>query len=171
MVRYLKPRTGVPVFSPAEIMRLASEVNGKLGPAFDWTVVSDGSEVSVGGLRLRFSRTDHPGETLAVRGDDEDGASFGYSADTGPGWSLSELGTDLGLVLCEATLPKERERQVQHLSARQAGVSAKAARARRLVLTHLQPGVDPDRSRAEAAATFGQPVETATLHQTYEVRP
>jgi len=51
---------------------------------------------------------------------------------------------------------------LKHLSARQAGVSARAAGAGRLVITHLEPGVDRDRSRAEAEAAFGAPVEGAT---------
>lgn len=169
VVRYLRPRTGVAVYSPPEVRRLAGEVNGRLDPAFGWTDVHDGSSSAIGGLTLTFSRTDHPPETLAVRIDDEVGASFGYSADTGPGWSLSELGTGLDLALCEASLAPGHEREVQHLTAAQAGVSARAAGARHLVLTHLQPGVDPDRSRADASAAFGLPVDVAAIGARYEI--
>ncbi|HWH33927.1 MAG TPA: MBL fold metallo-hydrolase [Acidimicrobiales bacterium] len=168
-VRYLRPRTGVKVFSPPAVRRLAAEVNGTLEPALDWTDVHDGSQVAVGGLALRFSRTDHPPETLAVRVDTAAGASVGYSADTGPGWSLSELGTGLDLVLCEASLAPGDERRVQHLSAAQAGTSARAAGARHLVITHLQPGVDPERSRADASEAFGLPVDLAAIGRRYEV--
>lgn len=169
MVRHLRPRTGVAVYSPPEVRRLASEVNGRLGPAFAWTDVHAGDSVTVGGLALSFSRTDHPPETLAVRVDDGRGASMGYSADTGPGWALSELGPGLDLALCEASLAPEDERRVQHLTAAQAGVSARAAGARHLVITHLQPGVDPERSRADASAAFGLPVDVAAIGARYEV--
>jgi len=169
VVRYLRPRTGVAVFSPPEVRRLAAEVNGKLEPAFDWTEVHGGSSVDVGGLTLTFSRTDHPPETLAVRVDVSGAASFGYSADTGPGWSLSELGPGLDLAFCEASLAPENERKVQHLTAAQAGTSARAAGVRHLVITHLQPGVDADRSRADAGAAFGLPVDVASVGQRYEV--
>ncbi|MBW3581123.1 MAG: MBL fold metallo-hydrolase [Actinobacteria bacterium] len=168
-IRYLRPRTGLPVFSPPEVRRLAREVNGGLEPALHWTDVHGGSTVTVGALSLSFSRTDHGPETLAVRVGDASGASLGYSADTGPGWSLSELGPDLGLALCEASLAPEQERRVQHLTAAQAGTSARAAGARRLVITHLQPGVDPDRSRDDASAAFGLPVDLAADHARYEV--
>jgi ribonuclease BN (tRNA processing enzyme) len=170
VVRYLRPRTGVAVFSPPEVRRLAAEVNGKLGPAFDWTEVHTGATAQVGNLRLTFSRTDHPPETLAVRIDDATGAALGYSADTGPGWSLSELGRGLDLALCEASLAPEAERRVQHLTAAQAGASARAAGAHHLVITHLQPGVDPKRSRADASKAFGLPVDVAAIGQRYEVR-
>ena len=171
VVRYLRPRTGVAVYSPPEVHRLAGEVNGQLDPAFDWTDVHDRSSVAVGGLTLSFSRTDHGPETLAVRVDDDSGASLGYSADTGAGWSLSELGPGLDLALCEASLAPEQERQVQHLTAAQAGTSARAAGAGHLVITHLQPGVDPDHSRADASAAFGLPVDVAAVGMRYEVSP
>ena len=168
-IRYLRPRTGMRVFSPPEVRRLAREVNGRLEPALDWTDVHDGSTAGVGGLGLTFSRTDHGPETLAVRVDDSSGASLGYSADTGPGWSLSELGPGLDLALCEASLAPAQERQTRHLTAAQAGTSARAARARHLVITHLQPGVDAAGSRADASASFGLPVDVAQVDARYEV--
>ena len=170
VVRYVKVRSGLPVLSPAKVAELATAVNGALAPAFDWRIVGDGSVERVGALTLRFSRTDHPGETLAVRVDG-DGASLGYSADTGPAWSLSALGPGLGLALCEASLPAEQEGSVQHLTARQAGADARAAGARRLVLTHLQPGIDPERSQADATEAFGAPVDVAAIDDHHEVHP
>ena len=169
VIRYLRPRTGLRVFSPPEVRRLAREVNGRLEPAFDWVEVHGGDKVDVGGLTATFSRTDHGPETVAVRFDDASGASLGYSADTGPGWSLSELGPDLDLALCEASLAPEQERRVQHLTAAQAGTSARAAGAHHLVITHLQPGVDADRSKADASAAFGSPVDVAAVGTRYEV--
>lgn len=169
VVRHIRVRSGVPVLSPGEVQRLAGQINGDLAPAFDWMVVGDGSEAEIGGLRLCFSRTDHPPETLAVRVDDGGGASVGYSADTGPAWSLAELGPDLDLALCEATVPVSDEGLLPHLSGRQAGASARAAGAARLVITHVQPGVDAAENQADAAAAFGANVELAAVGARYEV--
>lgn len=169
VVRYIRKRTGVPVFGPADLLALVEGVAGDVGPEFDWTVTDDGSTASVGGLALTFSRTDHPGTTLAVR-IEGDGAALGYSADTGPGWSLPALGPGLDLALVEATYEPEWDGPPYHLTATSAGEQARAAGARRLVLTHLQPEVDAARSAALGTEAFGAPVEMASIDARYEVR-
>lgn len=168
-VKYLRKRRGVPVWSPAQVRDLVEAVNGGIGDACVWTVVRDGATATLGGLSLTFSRTDHGPETLAVRIDEAGGGSLAYSADTGPGWSLSELGPGIDLALCEASLTREQERTVQHLSARQAGLSAKIAGVGRLVVTHVPPGTDAERQRADAEAAFGRPVELATAGATFTI--
>jgi len=129
--------------------------------AFEWTEVSDGGRATVGAFSLTFSRTDHPVETLAVRVEG-DGRALGYSADSGPGWSLEALGPGLDVALCEATFLHDQEGLVQHMSARQAGASARRAGVRRLVITHLLPTIDRAAARAEAEAAFGSTVELAS---------
>lgn len=42
---------------------------------------------------------------------------------------------------------------------------------RHLVLTHLQPGVVADRSRADATDAFGAPVAVAAIDDHHEVQP
>ena len=158
-------RTGVPVFSTAGVL---DKVAKAATPAFAWRVVGDGDEVEVGGLRLRFSRTDHMVETVAVR-IDADGSSLVYSADTGPGWSPSALGDSPDLFLCEATYTSDRTGAAGHLSAAQAGEMARAAGVGRLVLTHFWPTVDRERSEKEAAATFGAPVAIAAADEEYHL--
>lgn len=168
-VKYLRKRTGVPVWSPRRVRELLEEVNGKVGDTCDWTVVGDRSTVTFGGLTITFSRTDHGPETLAVRIDEAGGASLAYSADTGPGWSLSELGPGIDVALVEASLTTDEERRIQHLSARQAGQSARAAKVRRLIVTHVPPHLDPERQRADAEAAFGARVELATPGATFTI--
>lgn len=160
---------GLRVFGTAETREVAVAVCQNLEPTFDWIVVGDGDAVEVGAVRLQFSRTDHYVETLAVRVD-VDGLSVAYSADTGPGWSLFELGAGIDLAICESTYPTDREAEgILHLSARAAGVMAAAAGVDRLVLTHLWPGGDPDLHREMASAAFGRPVEVATEGAVYIV--
>ena len=100
---------------------------------------------------------------------DGGGRSMGYSADTGPEWSLAELGAGLDLALCEATFLGEQEGEAQHLSGRQAGLFAKEAGVKRLLLTHIWPTTDKERSRAEAADAYGDPVELAVTNERYEI--
>lgn len=163
VLKYVAPREGVPVYAPAG---LRDRVYTESEPYLAWRAVADGSTVSIGALDLRFSRTDHGPETMAVRFDTAD-RSLGYSADTGPAWSLEALGPGLDLAVCEATIPIEQEGTMQHLSARQAGSSARAAGAARLLLTHLRPTLDRDVARGDAADAFGGPVEVAAVGGRY----
>lgn len=162
---YVAERHGVPVYAPAGLLERMSE---GVAPVFDWRTVADGDRIEVGSLALQFSRTDHPPETLAVRVDGG-GRSLGYSADTGPGWSYDALGPGIDLALCEATWLADKEGEGIHLSARQAASMARRCQVGRLLLTHLWPTVDPDHSREEATAAYGEPVDVARMHEEYPV--
>ncbi|MHB1535058.1 MAG: MBL fold metallo-hydrolase [Acidimicrobiales bacterium] len=151
-------RGGVPVHAPEGVQDLA-RVGGDDG-SLDWRVIADGDRVTIGEQHWRFCRTDHPGVTLAARVDLA-GRHLGYSADTGPAWDLASLGPGVHLALCEASFLSDKEGSVQHLSARQAGRTARAAGVERLVITHLQPPVDRDAARMEAQASFGAAVTVA----------
>ena len=158
------PREGIPVFAPADVVeRLANT-----GPTFALDRVADGDRRDFRDMTFTFSRTDHMVETLAVRLE-SGGKVLGYSADSGAGWSMESLGPDIDLALCEATFLQDREGSVQHFSARQAGTTARAAGARRLVITHIWPTLDRAASRAEAEAAFGGPVEVAAVDAVYEI--
>lgn len=163
--RYIETRRGVPVYAPSgleELMRSGPDTES----TFVWHTITDASSVTIGPFQMTFARTDHPPETLAVRVD-AGGKSFGYSADTGPGWSLEALGPGLDLVICEATFLHDREGTSPHMSARQAGTTARAAGVGRLLITHIWPIVDPEDSVAEATAAYGAPVEHARTNVTY----
>ena len=162
--KYYLQMKNVPVFAPASVRDHVYYNDAPL----DWQIVTHGDRRQFRDVELRFAKTNHPPETLAVRVD-SDGRSMAYSADTAPGWSFSSLGDGIDLGLCEATFLAEDEGKAQHLSARQAGKMAKAAGVRHLVLTHLQPGTDPEKSQREAAATFGGPVSVAEENQDYDV--
>jgi ribonuclease BN (tRNA processing enzyme) len=131
-------------------------------------VVTGGDRVRIGGLECSFRRTDHSFETVAVRIDGGN-RSLGYSADTGPGWPLSELGFDLDLVLCEATYTVDHEGTAGHLSGRQAGEQARKAGAQRLVITHRWPTIDSPTLRAETETAFGGQVEQAAIGKEFSL--
>ena len=134
------------------------------------TIVEDGGDERIGEQRWRFSRTDHPVETLAARVD-ADGRSFAFTADTGPGWSLAALadGTGIDLALVESTFVDATfPRDAPHLTARTAAGMATAAGVRKLVLTHLMPGEDPAAHLAEARASFNGSVSVADIDERYQ---
>jgi ribonuclease BN (tRNA processing enzyme) len=139
-------------------------------PTLLWETICDGAHATVGDIDLRFSRTDHPVETLGVRLAAA-GRTVGYTADTGPDWSLSALDPDrtgFDLAFCEATLDPELESTVQHCSARQASSMAARSGVRHLVLTHLMAGT-ADARRRDAAREFDGQISIATIHERYDV--
>lgn len=169
--KYVLHREGLPVYGTAETRAMAeAATHDGLAPTFDWHVISDGAEAAIAGLRLTFSRTDHPVETLAIRVEDPaDGRAIAYSADTGPAWSVASFGAPVDLFVCEATLTTDEEGLAPHISARQAAAMAAAAGAGRLVLTHHWPGGDVEAQRTVAAEVFGGPVEIAIINERYHL--
>lgn len=169
-LRYGRNAAKVPLHATSGTLDAASAVLGGLSPPFTPRELADGDHINVGGLRMRFATTDHGVPTLAVRIDDDRGASLAYSADTGPNWSFRSLGDGIDVALCEASYTDSNHvTGPQHLTARQAGLMTRNAGIPRLILTHLTPATDPEQATREAAEAFGSDVELATAGATFTV--
>jgi ribonuclease BN (tRNA processing enzyme) len=155
----------VDVYAPSDLPDRTGLVHEN---SLRWHAVTSGAVVQIGDATCTFRRTEHVAETLAVRLEAV-GRVLGYSADSGPGWPLGELGGDLDLVLCEATYLAEDEGTADHMSGRQAGSQAKAAGASRVMVTHRWPTVAASPLASEATAAFGRPVEQAVMGRTVVV--
>ena len=104
----------------------------------------------------------HPVETFGFRVEHA-GWTVAYSADTGQTDALVRLADGVDVLLCEASFQDNDNNPPDlHLTARQAGEHATRAGAGQLVLTHLVPWYDRDRSLAEAAETYCGPLSAAT---------
>jgi ribonuclease BN (tRNA processing enzyme) len=167
-MRYVLGLDGLAVYGTARTLAAAEALIDETAPTFQFATIDASSTVTVGDQQLRFSLTDHPVETLAVRVDAA-GRTLLYSADTGPAWSPDKIARDIDLFLCEATLPQDQEGAAQHLSARQAGTLARAIHAPRLVITHVSPGLEDEDQRRDAELAFGRLAETAHTHLTFNV--
>ena len=163
LFKYGLERDGLPVYAPEGVERTLEGLVGTWTNTFEWNAVADGDHVDVGDAHLQFARTDHPVPTVAVDIAHAD-KRLVYTADTGPGWSVEAFAPGADLVLSEATYQHDDIRSPIHLSARQAGEAARAARARRLMLTHLWPTLDPVASVEEGSDAFGHAVTLAAPH-------
>jgi len=118
--------------------------------------------LEIGPFRITTERMNHPVETFGFRFEHGD-SKLAYSADTGVTDALVRLAEDVDVLLSEASFQSDRSNPPDlHLTARQAGEHAARAGAGQLVLTHLVPWYDRERSLAEAAESYCGPLSAAT---------
>ncbi|MGH3197119.1 MAG: MBL fold metallo-hydrolase [Streptosporangiaceae bacterium] len=114
----------------------------------------DPGPFEVGPFRITADHMNHPVETFGFRVE-HDGWRLAYSADTGESDALVRLAEGADLLLCEASFLDGPVNPANlHLTARQAAGHAARAGVGQLVLTHLVPWNDRERTLAEAAGTY-----------------
>jgi ribonuclease BN (tRNA processing enzyme) len=118
--------------------------------------------VEIGPFRVTTEHMNHPVETFGFRVEHGD-RRVAYSADTGESDALVRLAEGVDLLLCEASfLEGPGYRPNLHLTARQAAEHATRAGVGQLVLTHLVPWNDRERTLDEACAVYRGPLLLAT---------
>jgi ribonuclease BN (tRNA processing enzyme) len=165
----------IPLYVAPKVLQrfapLLSDDSGdmKVNDVFDVREVAFGEDVRVGPFRVATAAMRHSVPTFGVRVE-ADGPVMAYSADTGPSSALVELATGANLLIAEASWQEdEGVRPPIHLTAREAGEAASRAGAGRLVLTHIRPYLDRDRSRHEAEGAFDGEVLVGPEGQVLEV--
>lgn len=168
---------GFEVYAPAgaeehlaQLFRISPDPAWRdFGGYLKFHAIGDGSEVSIGPFRFRFAKSIHPVETLAMR-IEADGRSLVYTSDTGPGDGIWALARDADLLIAEATLQASNHDLAEvHLTAEETGQLAAQAGVKRLVLTHIDPSLDPVESVALAKKHFSGEIVVATDHMVLEV--
>lgn len=159
-----RPRFGIPLYGPASALEaLVGFVDGgRIDEVYDLRPLEGGDRLEIGSLELEVATSDHSVPTFASRWRSEH-RSLCYSADTGPAGEWMRLAEGSDLFVCEATyqgVPGLAE-YPHHLTATEAGAIARTAGAKRLMLTHIPPHLDPARSVIEAEKTFDRPVGLA----------
>jgi ribonuclease BN (tRNA processing enzyme) len=165
---------GLPFYSPEGFMELASLLVSEGGrnvmaEAFDFRTLRGGETFDVGPFHIEAYEMTHIGVRALGYRIEAGGRILAYTGDTGPCDAAVDIARDADLYLAEATYQDASNLMPFHLSATQAGEAAKAAGAKRLMLTHITPDLDPEVSRAEAKAAFDAPVDIAVQDLTVEV--
>lgn len=178
VARRYRPEGAAPplvVHGPAGIARRIASAAGTdvdgLGDAFDVRPWRPDVPHAIGPMRVTVSRVEHPDESYAMRIEHE-GAVLTYSGDSSSSDALVTLARDADLFLCEAAFHEGRDDGVEglHLTGRGAAEHATRARAKSLLLTHLPPWNDPQRTLAEARSAYDGPCELAVTGATYDVQ-
>lgn len=134
--------------------------------AFEIREYDDAEEVEVGVLRMTFSRTAHPELCYAARVTDGS-STLVYGADGAYDERLVRFAAGADVLLLEATYldsgPAHPELERNgHMTGEQAGVVAREAGARGLVITHVGPRAgENEENLRRARAQFAGEVELA----------
>jgi len=137
------------------VSAFARESGDFLGDVFDVRTYDPSAPLHVGDMVVRFAPTSHYIATFAIRFEAAS-ASVTYSADTAPDERVVALASGTDAFVCEATLSADGEAELPrgHLSAREAGVMAKRANVRRLLLSHYPAAADVGTLETDARAAY-----------------
>jgi ribonuclease BN (tRNA processing enzyme) len=164
----------LPVYGPSEIKEhllgaFGRPVDDLLAEVYEFFPASGPGTLQIGPFEVELARVNHPVETYAMR-IGAGGRSLTYSADTGVSDELVKLARQTDLFLCEASyLDGDDNPPDIHLTGKEAAEHASSAEVRRLLLTHLVPWGDADRTLAEAQAAFDGEVSVAAAGAVYDV--
>jgi len=113
----------------------------------------------IAGLDAQAISTPHRPESLALRVSNANGRQLVYSSDTGYSESLAEFGANAGLLILECSFYRDKPTR-KHLELADALQIARAAKPRKLLLTHLYPEWDGIDLEAEAKRLWnGETIE------------
>jgi ribonuclease BN (tRNA processing enzyme) len=167
-----EPPAALPVFTLAGALDrvLALDRPGMLDDAYRLHDFAPGTGFGIGPFRVETWALPHfvPSAGLRLTAG---GSVVAYTGDTGPSADIAELARDADLFIAEASYPKKVPADSARFlsSARQAGADAARAGARRLVLTHLMPGSDPEAALRAAREAYRGPIDVARPGQVIDL--
>ena len=150
--------TSVPIYAPAGAFEFISQLLDSadiFAETCRFEIATAGDRLDLGPFAVTLFASNHPVETLASRVE-TGGKVLAYTGDSATTDQLHDAARDADLFLCDSTW-LERERPLPsgiHMTGNEAGMTAAAAGAQRLVTTHVFPSNDPADVAAEAAAAY-----------------
>lgn len=106
-------------------------------------------------ITISFKQNPHPIKTYSIKIKNND-KSIVYSSDTGyQNNTLEEFAKKTDLLICETTFLKDqKQKEDDHLSTIDAGIIAKNAQVKQLMITHTWPEIDKDIYQKETKTIF-----------------
>lgn len=159
----------LPIYAPLEPCEVRRWLEPVVPGAVDLRPIPEAG-LTVGGLRLSFSRTDHPLPCWATRITDGERALV-FTGDTGTGVDLAPFAWGADLLLAEAPYTEatgQGRAALGHLTGAEAALLGSRAGVGRVLLSHLSPFADLGVLLAEARAFFG-PTDLAEEMARYSI--
>lgn len=164
----------LPVHGPSDVADHVAAAFGRpvqelLDAVYEFHPASGNDRVELGPFTVDRTRVNHPVETYAMRVT-AGGRTLAYSADSGSCDDLVKVARDVDVFLCEASyLDGDDNPPDIHLTGREAADHALRAGVGKLVLTHLVPWGDRERTLAEASAVFDGDLDVATPGAVFDI--
>ncbi|MFC4785283.1 MBL fold metallo-hydrolase [Nocardioides sp. MAHUQ-72] len=166
------PQPRIPVWGPvgtADRMARAYDLPTDPGMREEFDFRTWEGPIQVGPFAVEPVPVDHPVPAFGLRVS-ADGATLGYSGDTGPCAGFDAVAEDADLLLAEASFRSVDDNPPNlHLTGAECGDAAARGGARRLLLTHVPPWHDPQEALAEARTTYDGPVSLARAGDVHEL--
>jgi ribonuclease BN (tRNA processing enzyme) len=131
-------------------------------------VIDESERIVLAGVTIEFLSVNHTIPCFAMRFTYQDKV-FVYSADTEYMEELVEFSKDADMLICEATICEGSVHTVGkgHMDAKEAGLIAKRANVKKLVLTHLPHDGDFAKMKELAASVFNKEIHLANEMSEY----
>jgi len=157
----------VDVYAPSEPVEEYNRLDIK--DAFNLRQINTDLVLNFDNLKVAFSEMKHPVKSFAISVE-AGGKRFVYSGDTSWNDNIVQFAKDSDLLMLDAGLLSrdKTNENVPHLTARECGIVAKEAGAKKLLLTHLWPEYDVNELLGEAKESFGN-VEASGLLEIYSI--
>jgi ribonuclease BN (tRNA processing enzyme) len=137
--------------------------------AFAFREVPPGDGFELGPFRVKTEHMEHLGLPALGYRIEADGQVLAYTGDSGPTHHIETLAKGADVLLAEATWQDRDDLLPFHMSARQAAAHARESGVGRLILTHIWPTLDRQRSLEQASEEWDGPIELATEGARLEV--
>ena len=164
----------LPVHGPSDVADHVAAAFGRpvhdlLASVYDFHPAKGDDRLEVGPFTIDRARVNHPVETYAMR-ITAGGRTLAYSADTGVCDDLVKLARGVDVFLCEASYMDGDDNPPDiHLTGKEAAEHANRAGVGQLVLTHLVPWGDRERTIAEATAAYDGDLAVATAGAVFHI--
>ena len=134
--------TPIHVYLPATPNSIYNDIKNEINAYANYNAINEESNLCIGNMVVSFCRMNHPVETYAVKITNGKNTIV-YSSDTSFSAKddLIRFAQNADLLICEASLLKEYgfPEINSHLTAEQAGIIAREANVKKLLLTHFWP--------------------------------
>ena len=164
----------LPVHGPSDVAEHVAAAFGRpvqdlLDAVYEFHPASGPGTVHLGPFTVERERVNHPVETYAMR-ISAGGRTLAYSADSGVCDELVKIAHDADVFLCEASyLDGDANPPDIHLTGREAAEHATRAGVRQLILTHLVPWGDAERTLGEATGVYDGPIAVASPGTVFDI--